>query len=92
MSGRDTSIEDAECQCSLIERCALCKRSGAATSAYDDGLDHICGHVRNRCAGCGVCRSCDGCYCDEDYDDGPPRRTMADNLRYFGLGYYRDDD
>lgn len=31
-----------------------------------DDVDPICGHRRNRCRGCGVCLSCDGCYCDEE--------------------------
>jgi hypothetical protein len=33
----------------------------------DNDVNPICGcHLRARCAGCGVCTTCDGCYCDED--------------------------
>ena len=72
----DTSIADDECQCSLIERCALCKRSGATTNAYVTDVDPICGCRKNRCGGCGVCRTCEGCYCGEDDRVGSPLRDV----------------
>jgi hypothetical protein len=40
---------------------------------YYDGMSDLgdvnpsCSHhKRQKCIGCGVCTSCDGCYCDED--------------------------
>lgn len=41
-------------------------------SSYWDGnpfhdVNHACGHhLRALCGGCGVCTTCDGCYCGED--------------------------
>lgn len=63
----DTSIRDNECHCSIIQRCALCRRSGATTSAYDDGINPACGHLRkSKCDACGCCEFCVGCHCNED--------------------------
>lgn len=63
----DTSIRDNECQCSLMERCALCRRAGATTSAYNDGINPACGDPqKSTCDGCGSCTICVGCHCDED--------------------------
>ena len=63
----DTSIRDNECQCSIIERCALCRRSGSTTSAYDDGINPVCGDLlKSKCDYCGCCRTCVGCHCNED--------------------------
>ncbi|MBF6302251.1 hypothetical protein IU459_32630 [Nocardia amamiensis] len=33
---------------------------------YGSDVNPICGHrLSSRCGGCGVCRTCDGCYCDD---------------------------
>lgn len=33
----------------------------------DNDVNPMCGcHRRAMCVGCGVCTSCDGCYCGED--------------------------
>ncbi len=38
-----------------------------ATYTDHDDVNPICGcHKRALCLGCGVCTSCDGCYCYED--------------------------
>jgi hypothetical protein len=38
----------------------------ASYTASND-VNPVCGcHLRSKCMGCGVCTSCDGCYCYED--------------------------
>lgn len=40
---------------------------GSATWSSESDCNPICGcHLASRCSGCGVCMSCDGCYCNED--------------------------
>ena len=51
-----------------------CPQCGSCCECYclttedrRDAISPICGHLeRARCASCGVCQSCDGCYCGED--------------------------
>lgn len=46
----------------MIVTCPLGFWTGEASD-----VNSVCGcHVRSRCGGCGVCTSCDGCYCSED--------------------------
>lgn len=40
---------------------------GGASWSSDYDCNPVCGcHLSARCRGCGVCTTCDGCYCQED--------------------------
>lgn len=67
VSQPDTSIRDNECHCSLVRRCALCRRAGPTTSAYNDGVNIACGCPQlSKCDFCSCCDICVGCHCNED--------------------------
>lgn len=43
---------------------------GPAHWTNQDDVNPICGHhLASKCLGCGVCMTCDGCYCRENIMD-----------------------
>lgn len=48
---------------------ALGSGGGPATWSSEHDCNPICGcHLSAKCHGCGVCMTCDGCYCNEGGD------------------------
>lgn len=55
---------------------------------YAHDVNPVCGHhIHSRCDGCGVCRTCDGCYCEElrreaeiEAQDARRKREHAEHL------------
>lgn len=46
---------------------ALGRGGGSAHWSDEHDCNPICGcHLEAKCLGCGVCMTCDGCYCRED--------------------------
>jgi hypothetical protein len=47
---------------------ALGGAEGPAAWTSEHDCNPVCGcHLASKCLGCGVCTSCDGCYCREDW-------------------------
>lgn len=69
----DTSHVDSRGTTHYTRHKALGYGGGPASWSDEYDCDPICGcHLSARCKGCGVCMSCDGCYCGElrgDLDD-----------------------
>lgn len=65
----DTSIADQECQCSLVERCALCRSGGGEPITVDpvrpDGpavpVAYSASNDVNPSCGCHLRSKCGGC-------------------------------
>lgn len=65
----DSSSTDADGTVHYIRYAAKGTGGGPAQWSSEHDCNPICGcHLASKCLGCGVCMSCDGCYCGEGGD------------------------